>query len=1478
VLEVETRAGRLIVSRGPSASYKALTCAAPVVAAVALLVAAGSRDEHRLDAAFGDLGAWTWPVSLAIALAVGFGLLRGWRRTAYQFDRPSHALVIEQSGPVWPRQTRRVSLSGVSTILDRRGRRGRSIELILSDGETLAIARAREPVSPVLDGIARDVGALLGKPVQLARGVLIAERFEIDRVVARGGMGLVYRALDRTSRRSVALKLMLDPDQEGASAERFEREIEVLADLAHPRIARYVGHGTAGDGQRFLAMQWLEGEDLASALSRGRMALDDSLRVLQGAAEAIAAVHARGVIHRDLKPSNLFLCNRSAAELVLLDFGVARRLSSETRVTASTTILGTPHYMAPEQASSVRDIRPAADVFSLGCIFYECLTGRHPFDAPQLFGVLGRILFDNPEPVTALRPDVPAPWAALLTRMLAKASTQRPADGGELLRELALLPLPHSNGEPAGAMVAGPTDGQAGTDEPPVLETPAARRDSSDQVLVCALLAIVPGSGAEAAGSAPWFESIQSAMNRFGCPIERLADGSLLATVLPRSSATDQVRVAASCALQLRERLPRARIAMATGRAMLRGTMRVGDAIDRAARLLDGAGVAEGIHLDEVSAGLLDSRFATVTRDGQVLLIAERPDLDESRLLLGRPTPCVGRELELIQLESLMSSAVEDGRPRVAVVTGAPGIGKSRLRHELVRRLQDRHPDCAILIGQGDPLNAGSPYLLIGDALRRHAGIRAGAEPTEARAAIAGQLCRNIDPAARRRVAEFLGELCGVSFDADDSPPLQAARADHRIMSEQISAAFFEWLAAECGAQPVLLVLEDAHWGDALTVKALENCLRDLERGRVYVIVLGRPELDQTFPDMLARHRNLSLSLRALAPKACELLVRDVLGDSVGGDTLAKLVRLAGGNALFLEELIRAAADGKAGEIPETVLAMLQARLSRLSSEERLVLRAASVLGETFWQGGVTRICEAWGFPGAPEPCLVRLTELELLARQRTSQYAGDMEYAFRHSLVCEAAHGLSTEQDSRAGHRAAGQWLEEMGETSGVVLARHAELAADHARAIDCYARAAEHSLSQYDFGEALQRAERGIQCGAQGQALGMLRVVKVSALRSMSRWSEAAEVGFSALELLSPGSVYWCAAVEQLLQVLPHLGEFERSGALSDELLRVVPVPEARPSYLRALDGQLLGLAVSGAYARGQACLDFIEKQNRESGEQDALTQGSAGLWRAFFSFMLGDDLPLALAAAQQSVRDLGQAQVLYRLTRAHTTEGFIWWGLGDSEKSEQATARGKAIADQVRDVYQGALASWYRSVSLAEQTDPAKLEEAEKCARALVAAGVNVGFASSAYRIVTARVALTRGDWTTAEADGRTARAGLVRLPPFWLMACAHLLTALARQGRGKEAAELATEDLQRLDRLGCPVCSEVLFRVAAAEALFEGDQIPAAHVALREALQRIEVRSSKIADADMKRSYLGREENRRAFDLAHDWLGVRAADQS
>src|SRR5262249_20813587 len=151
--------------------------------------------------------------------------------------------------------------------------------------------------------------------------------------------------------------------------------------------------------------------------------------------------------------------------------------------------------------------------------------------------------------------------------------------------------------------------------------------------------------------------------------------------------------------------------------------------------------------------------------------------------------------------------------PKAAVVLGPPGAGKSRLRHELVRRMREHEPSAAIVVGYGDPLSAGSPYVILRDALRQRAGIRVGDAPETARRAIVDVLGKDVSPEHRKRVTEFLGELAGAPFLAAESPPLAAARADPRVMSEQIALALHDWFAAETRAHPVLLVLEDMQWG-----------------------------------------------------------------------------------------------------------------------------------------------------------------------------------------------------------------------------------------------------------------------------------------------------------------------------------------------------------------------------------------------------------------------------------------------------------------------------------------------------------------------------------------------------------------------------------------------------------------------------------------------------------------------------------------
>src|SRR5215467_2831330 len=209
-------------------------------------------------------------------------------------------------------------------------------------------------------------------------GGLFAQRFLVEARIATGGMSAIFRAIDQRTGRPVALKLL----QSHGSAEaiqRFARETQILAELHHPHIVSYVAHGVDETTQPYLAMEWLEGEPLAERIRRGPLGLRDTVAVALGVGAALAEAHERGVIHRDLKPSNLFLPDRDPARVVVLDFGIARWMPDRGGVTRTGAIIGTPPYMSPEQARGVREIGPPSDIFSLGCVLYECLAGAPPF-------------------------------------------------------------------------------------------------------------------------------------------------------------------------------------------------------------------------------------------------------------------------------------------------------------------------------------------------------------------------------------------------------------------------------------------------------------------------------------------------------------------------------------------------------------------------------------------------------------------------------------------------------------------------------------------------------------------------------------------------------------------------------------------------------------------------------------------------------------------------------------------------------------------------------------------------------------------------------------------------------------------------------------------------------------------------------------------------------------------------------------------
>jgi tetratricopeptide (TPR) repeat protein len=260
-------------------------------------------------------------------------------------------------------------------------------------------------------------------------------RFVLERELGRGGMGIVYQARDSELKRVVALKTFLEAA--GISADglaRFRREAGAAGRLKDPRIVTVHEVGEH-DGRPFIVMDLIEGESLEAFLRRGLPPPHQAAQIVRELALALAHAHEQGVIHRDVKPENVLLDSEGRPHLT--DFGLAREIADTERLTASGAILGTPSYMAPEQASgSLEQHGPPCDIYGLGALLYRALVGRPPFVAPSIRVLIKRILFDEPTPPRKLDPGVAVDLETIALRCLAKEPARRYADARSLAEDL----------------------------------------------------------------------------------------------------------------------------------------------------------------------------------------------------------------------------------------------------------------------------------------------------------------------------------------------------------------------------------------------------------------------------------------------------------------------------------------------------------------------------------------------------------------------------------------------------------------------------------------------------------------------------------------------------------------------------------------------------------------------------------------------------------------------------------------------------------------------------------------------------------------------------------------------------------------------------------------------------------------------------------------------------------------------------------
>ena len=278
----------------------------------------------------------------------------------------------------------------------------------------------------------------------LAAGSTIGRRYRLDSLIGEGGMASVWRASDETLMRSVAIKLLyLRPARDPqASVDQFLREARIAAAVQHRNVIHTVDFGTTDDGIPYMVMELLQGESLGARMARTpQLQVEELIRIAELTLRGLAAVHEAGIVHRDLKPQNIFLQqDGDAAYPKILDFGISRSLTSPDLPSPIATqqgiVLGTPHYMAPEQARGEPHIDQRADIYSMAAILYEGLTGQLPFDADNPGDLLVKIISTEAVPLAALRPDLPELLVECISQAMAHDREHRFVDASAFRRAL----------------------------------------------------------------------------------------------------------------------------------------------------------------------------------------------------------------------------------------------------------------------------------------------------------------------------------------------------------------------------------------------------------------------------------------------------------------------------------------------------------------------------------------------------------------------------------------------------------------------------------------------------------------------------------------------------------------------------------------------------------------------------------------------------------------------------------------------------------------------------------------------------------------------------------------------------------------------------------------------------------------------------------------------------------------------------------
>jgi eukaryotic-like serine/threonine-protein kinase len=768
---------------------------------------------------------------------------------------------------------------------------------------------------------------------------LLGGRFRVEREVGRGGAGVVYYAYDTITETPVALKVVLGAFGAQPSEDaRFTREGRLLSSLHHPGIVRVFASGNLATGEPYIAMEWLEGEDVAQRLKRGGLDMAASVRIAAAVADALHAAHCAGIVHRDVKPSNIFLAQQGCVKLV--DFGVAS--AEDVRITKTGAIVGTPAYMAPEQARGERYVDARADTYALGATLFEMIAGRPPHVGPTPIAILARLVTTPAPKLSECKRGVPKFLDVLMTQMLSVDPEERPASMAEIRdqmlamhAELALLSddVSPSSGAPLSDMGA-------------LSMSPQSLGSMGGQRLVTSILATRVPKG-------PNRQRLIAHLRTRGAEATELGGDAIVAHLGVKKSVGDEATLGAALGLRLAQ--AGAGVGVATGRTRIDSYGLHGDVVDRAAALSRDAQKGE-VLTDIVTGEFLRGHFATQIRSDGALVVGEALGLDAPHLGGASASPFVGRASDLAQLVTSFERAVDDRTPIVATLTSRTGMGKTRLAREFLARVRSHADSPRVLVLRAEAFAKGSAF------------------------ALAAALVRELIGTVRTETSDELAEILFARLTAATNVPRSALKGVAQLLRNEAELgelpggrdalwiAFSELVLAETRVRPLVLLFEDAQWADSESLSWLDHLLSRAQAAPLFILLTARPEFWRENTGRFDHRDHTKIELRPLSQKYVKLLALALLGMRALGEQGTALVDAiaiqAAGSPLFAEELARLASQGKDASSAPTIEAAIQVQLDALDVTVQMTASRLSIFGAVGWQRWVLsfpmQTCARW--------------------------------------------------------------------------------------------------------------------------------------------------------------------------------------------------------------------------------------------------------------------------------------------------------------------------------------------------------------------------------------------------------------------------------------------------------------------------------------------------------------------------------------